>query len=321
MKKRVLSQSEIENLVSLKQRKYSWLRIERETGVPRRTAKRAYEQWEHTRVANDLKAARVHVAEDLLREHLSDLVALAHNMVTNFPTKIMLGEQRTADDVIESILNLELRTDDNSIEGAPFRDEREQNRTRRQNRVLFDALRQHTVETVRWVKLDSWMKLWNEGVSIQQEICDNSHELLANMIRSNKKQETLKSVLFTGEKGKNLIDKMSHGITESVWSGILHGEIGYENIMKSDSQAGEITVRFGQRASNVNIVVKNDTDAEYIAALCRQAAEMLWHQKFISRAADINSSIAEAVADLEDDLSTIKLKAILLRSRCELCPA
>lgn len=79
MVKRIeLSESQLESVIQLRQRRgYSWLRIERETHIPRRVAKREYLRWEQQQAREDLQTARREVAAEEFREHLDALLDLA----------------------------------------------------------------------------------------------------------------------------------------------------------------------------------------------------------------------------------------------------
>ena len=46
MKKRLLADDEFNQVLKLKQAGASWLKIQREAGIPRRIAQRAYEDWQ-----------------------------------------------------------------------------------------------------------------------------------------------------------------------------------------------------------------------------------------------------------------------------------
>ena len=72
MKKREFTDEEWALILKLKQSGASWLKIQDETGIPRRTIKRAYEEWESTKSYDELKQARIHVAGEEFRDHIDD---------------------------------------------------------------------------------------------------------------------------------------------------------------------------------------------------------------------------------------------------------
>ena len=62
MRKRYVSDDELNQIIKLKQAGASWLNIQNQTGVPRRSAGKSYEGWQRSQSIEELKAARVNVA-------------------------------------------------------------------------------------------------------------------------------------------------------------------------------------------------------------------------------------------------------------------
>ena len=83
MKRGELAPEELDKVIKLKKIGTSWLRIEHETGISRRTAKRAYEKWEHSQSPEVLREARKDVAAKAFLDHLKSLTTLAVSLVTS----------------------------------------------------------------------------------------------------------------------------------------------------------------------------------------------------------------------------------------------
>ena len=83
MNKGKLAPEELDKIIKLKKLGTSWLRIERETGINRRTAKRAYEKWEHSQSPEILREARREVCAQAFNYHLNSLTTLAGSLVVN----------------------------------------------------------------------------------------------------------------------------------------------------------------------------------------------------------------------------------------------
>ena len=83
MHRKKLSDKELNKIIRLRQDRASWLRIQRETGIHRQTAKRAYDKWERSKSLEELKEARKDVAAQVFREHMESLVILATSLVSN----------------------------------------------------------------------------------------------------------------------------------------------------------------------------------------------------------------------------------------------
>ena len=83
MKKIKLTPEELDKVIKLKESGTSWLKIEHETGISRRTAKHAYEKWKHSQSPEVLREARKDVAAKAFLDHLKSLTTLAGSLVTN----------------------------------------------------------------------------------------------------------------------------------------------------------------------------------------------------------------------------------------------
>jgi len=66
MRKRYVSDEELNKIIRLKDSGASWLKIQDAIGVPRRTAKRAYEEYEQSKSFQELKAARQKIIQSNL---------------------------------------------------------------------------------------------------------------------------------------------------------------------------------------------------------------------------------------------------------------
>ena len=64
MKRKTLSQKDLDRIAELRQRGTSWLGIEKETGIPRYVAKREYQLWEKSSTLQELRGVRLRLAED-----------------------------------------------------------------------------------------------------------------------------------------------------------------------------------------------------------------------------------------------------------------
>src|SRR5271157_1530345 len=83
MKKRLLADDEFNQVLKLKQAGASWLKIQREAGIPRRIAQRAYEDWQRNQSVIELKQSRQTVATEAFREHVASLINLGTFLAMN----------------------------------------------------------------------------------------------------------------------------------------------------------------------------------------------------------------------------------------------
>ena len=62
MRKREISNDEMNIIIKMAEHDDSWLKIERVTGIPRAAAKRAYDRWEQNRSLAELRKVRFNIA-------------------------------------------------------------------------------------------------------------------------------------------------------------------------------------------------------------------------------------------------------------------
>ena len=111
MRRRDLSHKELAKVITLRQESASWLKIQRETGIPRRIAQRAHEQYLRSQAREELKAARKEVAAEEFRTHLRLVTGFAESIVLTVCIPSSPNEMRHAKEALKYCLN-KLNPDD-----------------------------------------------------------------------------------------------------------------------------------------------------------------------------------------------------------------
>src|SRR4030067_3259759 len=111
MKRIIISDFQLTEIIRLKQSGDSWLRIEGKTGIPRRSAKKAYEEWERNQSMEELKRARTDVAKEEFRCHMDDLVELSRYLVDSLYIPHPAGKLDNADEFLEELWKRDIRKD------------------------------------------------------------------------------------------------------------------------------------------------------------------------------------------------------------------
>lgn len=325
MKKRLLTDDELNNVIVLKQRKYSWLRIQNETRIPRQAAKRAYEIWVSSRAMEELKNARVNVATQEFQRHLDDICVIARALVENLPNSILLNEKRDSAMVVDEIWHRDFHDKGEEL-SAPedmFRrkSEPQQRYIVRENRLVFESLQAHLREKMGWRAFQEWKTQWNAGVRDQQAIKDAANKLLMNIL--NNREKEVKKINFRGYDMRKLICQMTNGIGEAVWRGILaeKPEEAYTFVRNESKKDGTIHIFFGSKASIEDITLKDEAASELVKEICTQAVNIICKGKIPTQALEINRQLKSMVDELEVMLSQVMLRSLILRTRCDLCPA
>lgn len=321
MRRRYVSDEELTQVIKLKQNGASWLRIENETGIPRRTAKNAYDEWVSTISREELKKARTAVAEEEFRMHMDDLVSLAEALVDSFYIPTPVSKVEDANEAFENLWRKDIRQGRKTGTG-----EKEERRVVRQNKMLYQALQEHTDKVVRWEAVEEWKQGFNEYLehcgSLQKEV----RNVTVNMLEH---KAELKNKIEAKRDGKQIVENMERGVVEALWRGIRFGDTNIEKIKDNmyiqvrSRGSGIHEISFGKDASFTTISVKEEELGAEIAKFCRVVADNICIGKksylLHNIAADINK-MEECAEELETSLDELALRPAILRTKCYLCP-
>ena len=321
MKKVNLPTSQINQVLRLRQNGISWLGIQTKTGIPRRIAKRVYENWEHNQSLAELKEARKDVAAEEFRKHLDSLIMLARVLVNHLDVSVLPNETRDANKMLDVLFAGAIYEEFESDTGVLPKSEKEQRRLIRQNQLRFRSLQGHTREKVRWQSLEEWKQAWNACVRILAELHAEAQEVVENILDDQKPK--VRDKIKKSKRGKAIIEDMASGVAEAIWRSILAGkpEEGY-NLVRTRPDGEEATlVLFGEQASIVSVRLTDKDLAEEVANICVWAAENLCKGDLVQRPADSIRTMQAKATELEMMLDSLRLRPLILRTRCELCPA
>lgn len=320
MRRRHVSDEELNQVIKLKHAGASWLNIQAKTGVPRRTAKRAYEDWERNKSLEELKAARVQVATEAFREHIEYIIWIAEVLVDRLPTSMVFDETRSAKKVLSDLLMTDILEE--SEPPVPFRSrpEKEQQRIVRQNEMILQSLKDHTHEKVRWQVLEEWGQDWNACRDILAKLRAEAKEVVMSIL--NHQEPTLIDRIKNSEQ-KDVTEDMARGVVEAVWRGIIAGkpEEGYNLVHTKVVADGHAQVLFGEQASITAVELADSNLAEEVASICRHAAQSLCGEDLVQQANKMILSMQAKNEELEVMLNELTLRPMIIRTRCEICPA
>jgi len=322
VRKRVLSGNELDSVIRLKGGGASWLAIERQTGIPRRTAKRAYEEWKRTKSIDELKDARRDIAGEEFREHLRDILGIAELIVMGLPRQMMYSETRVADEVLDGLWKKDLHAEEYR-DYRPFESQPEikQRILIRQNRLLFQSLLSHTREGVRWEVLEQWKQEWNACKDFLKFLNTEAREIVDNVWTKQKPEIKVRIQGVGG--GKKTAEYMASGAVESVWRGAETGKLmGACDLVRAIvADEGKWKILFTDVGSDRETVVEGGDTAKEVVEMCRWTANNLSRGELAQTAATSLGVIRDKAGELEEILNPLILRPLILRTRCELCPA
>ena len=215
MRKKYISQENLEDIIRLVKLGASWLRIQTETGIPRRSAKLAYEEYLRSELGGDLKAARQQVVSEQFNTHMHDTISLAQ-LVSSCIGEPAVRDKRTFEEVMSEIMKIDVRT--NRIRSPLSGNTTFSELVIRQNKILFQSLKVHTGGKIDWKILDEWGTARNIWINNYNILTEEAGIMINNLIKGKQSEEIIKDNM-------KLIDnsEIADGIVNATVGAILNG--------------------------------------------------------------------------------------------------
>jgi hypothetical protein len=312
MKKRELTDIELQTVISLRQKGFNWLKIQNDTGIPRHIAKRSYNLWENSKSTDQLKEARKEVAVEEFKEHLKNLVLLAQSIIASLriPTPM---EPVPSSEMNQPWMDSNRPEDDLDIPAQLAYKRKER---------LFKSLQEHTQGKVSWQLLEDWKQAradFNNGI---KTLHGDAREIMKNIL-SQKEYAEVKTTIEKQLKEEVSIDKLRDGVIEVVWREIIAGKADEVHIFKGTSvtNEGKVELRFHQNSDGLRI--DDLALATIMLSVCKWTIKNLRTDRSgtIKSLRDEVGIMRASYNDLEDSLNELVLRPIILQTRCKLCPA
>ena len=319
MRRRDVSPEELARVVNLRQINTSWLKIQRDTGVPRRIAKRAYEDWARSQSREELKEARKDVAAEEFRNHLGSLVKLAEALVKALDIPEPTRPPISADE------NLRIFLWESNIAGEygvyGISETSGSWDSCRQNQILFKSLQSHTHEKVDWQMLEQWKKTWDECIRVQDELRREVRRMLSDFL---KQKSGLKNRIEKGSREKDTLDRMANGVLHTIWQGILAGKPDQPPLVEANVMGGEVTnVVFGEDHHSLGLVFTEADLAKEVRDACIRVAKnlVIVKKEDLGKLVEDVHRMRQVTDKLTEMLNPLMLRPQILHTRCDLCPA
>ena len=188
MKKRLLADDEFNQVLKLKQAGASWLKIQREAGIPRRIAQRAYEDWQRNQTGIELKQSRQTVATEAFREHVTSLIGVGTYLAMNLDIpQTITAESPNGEQIVDSLwqANVLGEVQDQTLQQlSGTQAERQSRSITRQHQMLFQSLQDHTRAELRWEVLEEWEKAWNQSKWYYAALRKEATKVMQNFLQS-----------------------------------------------------------------------------------------------------------------------------------------
>ena len=319
MKKRDLSPIELKKVVELRQLGAKWTEIEQETKVERRAAKRAYEEWEKDKEVKEQQAVRFRVAAEAFHEHLNDLIRLAESLTEALHVPEMLWRLNSADEALGQLWtgNTERQREPSPASSV------ERERVVWRSKMLLKSLQDHTRGKVRWEALEEWKQSRNNAVQYSKELRLKATEVTRNSLNN---CLGLEKRIKTAIGDNDVIEKITDGVIENIWRGILAGKPDQMHVVKGISvfTEGQVWLQFYKGDSEPCLFLNDVELAKEVLSICRQVVTNLREGTECDLARKLTDDVSRMQAstkELEESLDELVLRPMILHTRCDLCPA
>ena len=312
MRKRFISYDELNKIIRLKHSGASWLKIHDQTGVPRRSAKQAYEDWHRTQAIEELKAARVNVATEEFRKHVDQLIDIANSLAVGLIVPSKPEETMKAEAFVDSLWEQKY-VEPEGYQVGKTKEERERQRFVRECQMLLKSLQDHARERVHWKLLDQWKEAWNKCI-VNLSGLENNINVLAKEIVSKDTDGIINSINKKREIN-TAAQQMAQAVLNVIWLNIINGTLDPEN--------PKIILTYKLIDDSVDVLIEKEL-FEGLEAILRPVAEEFCSNKkqnMIKPLIDDVLRMNEAIKRLEEMLNPLILRPLILRTKCELCPA
>lgn len=331
MRRKHWSQEELDNVIRLRQAGTSWLRIQNETGIHRRTAKRAYEKWERSQSTDELKLARQEVAAAEFRTHMESLIRLAGSLVTNLRVPFLLADMEKnteqffswlwQQDLLQRYISSETQVNVYTMgDTQSFRIGDPQS-YRREKEMLFESLKVHTREEVRWNTLDEWGRARDNCIKVLSKLRKAVQEVVDNFLNLEQKSNLVGRIKEESVDDKP-IERMREAVLMSIWQGVREDKLDQELIrMVARSSETQGILKVGDKT----LLRLNDRNSmEEALRICNLAVTNLSKGEkshIVESLQDEVRVLERATEALHEKLNPLRLTPMILRTRCDLCPA
>ncbi len=339
MRRRELSNEELDKVIGLRQLGTSWLKIQHETGIHRRSAKRAYDKWEHSKSMVELKEARRDVAAKALFDHLNSLTILVGALVTKLSTPFFLADmEKNAEQFVSWLFEQDLLQRHISPEAQVHVYRMGETQCfyvgdawsyHREKELLFESLKAHTCEEIRWKDVwdNRWKKARNHCAEIVPKLRKETSEVVNNLL--NQERETNFVQREKEERGADDTAKqMAEVVLGDIWRDIvqdkLEGEGPWFQTVPREGTARVIYVKGRDETVLLfaySVATSDKSLAEKVTYICNLAANNLRRGEMAASLKYWVHEMEKAGDELREKLNPVKLRPMILRTRCDLCPA
>lgn len=320
MRKRFINDQEREKIIHMRKSRAGWLQIEKETGIPRRAAKRDFEEYQRMQSYEEMKGARRQVASEIYKQHLRDLIAIAA-VIPNLLADPALRDRRNDKKVLDDFVAVGILDRDKPSEFT--RISPPDDVIVRHNQTLIDSLRQHTQGKINWSALSEGFKSWNAWQNCIQTLESKALTLIGNYLENERRD--INSAKKT-KSNKKLLSAMCNGVVETVYRAVLNGRVEDipNNISVEERETDKFVVQFWCTGSTTEFVIDKKETADMILRVCKEAAIAITkgkeQEQTVENLTKALNNIRATRNQLVEELDELRITPQVLLTKCDICP-
>jgi len=319
MKRVDLTPEQLEDVIRYRQGGLSWLGIQNATGISRRVAQRSYEKWQKARSIRELENVRVKVGEVEFERHLDALSRWGESLVDHLSLPEYPDFSTDAGTYFFSLM-------EKDIPGPPGeeiftgREDRARARNIRRNELLFESLKEHTAEKMRWDLLTDWMEGWDTCHRVFPGLMTLTGEVIGTTFNG---LPGFDEWFVTGREQSRPLEILKEGILDVLWKAIVAGEVNAaadsiqsEKVELNKEEILRITVGLQ------NLFQRDNREMDpSVTSYCRGVIDVLWDTGEVKEIRRAVEKMEGVVGALEGVLEREMVRPLILRTRCRICPA
>jgi hypothetical protein len=327
MKKSVLSNDQLQRVITFRDSGLSWVKIQEKSGIPRRVAQREYKEFQRKQSERQLKEARKEVVAEEYRVHLDLLTGLANVLVESLVIPEPMNDLRPADEVIDQLLKTDIYEERLSLRLRPG-DPRRETLAKRMNTLLLKSLRDHTERRVPWEALEEWKTGRDNCIADIEKLKAEVKEVLNNILNLEPK---LKDKVGKTKRDPRIWQQVADGVLMHLWLSSVMGKVSKVTAFEGGSAINrgtawvkfhggtpeQMELRFDSEDPDTNVHL-----AKEIVRVSNWSVENLQAGKKdrIKAIREGVSKMKQAAGALEAALNPLVLRPLILNTQCDICP-
>lgn len=295
-----LAEDQVRRMVELDRQGKSISAIARAVGCHRQTVKAYLEGRRGDILADEV---RKELLTDELRRHVDAVIGFAVPLAGSLPVRGSPFELADAATAVQPLFY-----PPGVVKGLEY------TRKVRQNRMLFESLRQHTGEKAAWWQaFEEWKKAWDTCNQALEELRGEANEVMRNSLKRG-----LKEAIERESGKKDAVERIVHDVLWVVWWAGTRDSPAEEYYFRIKDGQLEAVAGDGTFPLRLKLV---SPSREELLRLCKLVFETLYQSFVAKHIPEVLHEMEAKIQQIDDNLDSFILRPLILRTRCYLCPA